>query len=526
MRKLTVKRIGAVLLALSVLLVCSGCGKGAVDPGDGVPVSDSGRDLQRAAAADKLFSLNCNMEYSFNPLIATNHSNQLVCDLVYENMVEVDNSFEAIPNVLTGWLPNEDATYWTFDIASGHTFHDGTPVTGKDIRDSLDRAINSDRFIGRFASYQGSGYDAEHFYVTLGIGNTQFVKLLNIPIIQYGSMEEKYPQGSGPYTYNEDFTELHAYEGYEGYETLPLDTIYLKQYSDAESILTAFEDGVIDVVTNDPSSYTNLGYASTNEIHTFATTNLHFVAFNQESDMGRYNSFRQAMNYAFDRAYFARELMPGNAVAANVPMNPSCAAYPTEYAATLDYDLNTCKVVLENAGLKDYDEDGWLEFTAGSTQDVEIVFIVCSDSSAKTGVVRRFAQDMETIGLKVNVQELTWADYLAALEEGTFDMYYGEVKLRADFDITELLEEDSSLNYSRAADPNFEMYVNSYLGCAEVQRKGAYEDLCRYLAESGSLISIGFEKQQIIVHRGVVKGIDANIGNPLYNFKNWEIDLG
>ena len=157
---------------------------------------------------------------------------------------------------------------------------------------------------------------------------------------------------------------------------------------------------------------------------------------------------------------------------------------------------------------------------------MEIVFIVCSDSSAKTGVVRRFAQDMEKVGLKVDVQELTWADYLAALEEGTFDMYYGEVKLRADFDLTELLEEDSSLNYSRAADPNFEMYVNKYLGCAEVQRKGAYEELCRYLAESGSLISIGFEKQQIIVHRGVVKGIDANVGNPLYNFKNWEIDLG
>ena len=42
---------------------------------------------------------------------------------------------------------------------------------------------------------------------------------------------------------------------------------------------------------------------------------------------------------------------------------------------------------------------------------------------------------------------------------------------------------------------------------------------------SGALITIGFEKQQIISHRGVIKGIDANIGNPLYGFKDWEIIL-
>ena len=40
---------------------------------------------------------------------------------------------------------------------------------------------------------------------------------------------------------------------------------------------------------------------------------------------------------------------------------------------------------------------------------------------------------------------------------------------------------------------------------------------------TGALISIGFESQQLIVHRGVIKGLDANIGNPLYGFENWEI---
>lgn len=518
-------RIVAALLALVMSLSLAACGSSSDDDDGLVPESTKGKDVTRTASADNIFSLNCNMEYSFNPLIATSRSNQLVCNLVYENMVEVDDNFEAIPNVLTNWVTNEDATYWTFDIAQGHTFHDGTPLTGKDIRYSLDRAINSDRFLGRFSSYQGSGYDNEHFYITLGIGDTQFVKLLNIPIIKYGSMDEKYPLGSGPYTYNEDHTQLNAYEGREGYESLPLQTVYLKQYSTAEDIISAFEDGIIDVVTNDPSSYTNLGYASTNEIHTFATTNMHYVAFNQESTLGRYNSFRLAMNYAFNRTEFANDLMHGNAVAATVPMYPTCADYPTEYANSLKYNLELCKIVLENAGIQDYDDDGMLEYMSGSAQDIEINFIVCSDSSAKTGVVRHFAEDMESVGLKVNVRELTWEQYITALEEGDFDMYYGEVKLRNNFDITELVDVDSKLNYTRSTDPMLLTYVNSYLGASDAARAAQYEILCKYLVESGALITIGFEKQQIILHRRVVKGVNANIGNPLYDFENWEIIL-
>ena len=126
------KRLCALLLCMAMLFGCTGCGSttsSGNNPND--LVSTAGKDVTRAAAADNVFSLNCNNDYSFNPLIATNHSNQLVCDLVYENMVELDNNFEVIPNLLTSWICNEEATYWTFEIAEGHYFSDGTPVTGR-----------------------------------------------------------------------------------------------------------------------------------------------------------------------------------------------------------------------------------------------------------------------------------------------------------------------------------------------------------------------------------------------------------
>jgi len=529
------KRILAATMALCMLLCCAACsGSADDDPYSEIPESTGGKDIVRADAADNVFSLNSNSQYSLNPLIATNHSNQLVCSLVYENMVELDNDFNVIWNVIISATPNETATYWEFKIDTNHTFHDGTPVTGKDLRYSLERAVVSDRYRGRFASFQGASYTNDTLIVSLGIGDAQFAKLLNIPIIKYGTYGDDRPIGSGPYMYNEEGTELLAFEGYHGYDTLPVDKVYLKEYPTAEGVISAFEDSLIDVVINDPSSYTNLGYASTNEVHTFATTNMHYVAFNEEGVLGRANYFRVAMQYAFDRAYLV-ELLNGNAVAATLPMYPTCKEYPSALAASLNYNLETCKKILENTGIKDYDNDGMLEYMSGSPQEIELKFIVCSDSSAKAGIARRFAEDMESIGLNIQVHELTWDNYILALQEGDFDMYYGEIKLRNNFDLTELLqvrdkEDDdnpasTNLNFTRSRDTAYEMYINQYLAASDLGRADAYFALCEYISSQGSLITIGFEKQQIISHRGVVRGIDANIGNPLYGFENWIIEL-
>lgn len=526
MKKL--RRVMALLMILCMLPALTACGKDEEENDTNKLESTPGKDVTRSAGADELFSLNCNTNYSFNPLIATNRSNQLVTALVYENMLELDNNFEVIPNVIDAGTCNEDGTSWTFKIQEGHTFHDGSPVTGADLRYSLDRAIHSDRYRGRFASYQGAGYDGDEFYVTLGIGDTQFNKLLNIPIIKSGQMNEKRPMGSGPYTYNEDYTALVAYEGYSGYKDLPVDTVYLKEYTSAESVISAFDDGIVDVVTNDPSSYTNLGYARTSEIRSYPTTNLHFVQFNNESPICRTAAIRYGLSFAFDREYFAQELMHGNGVGTPVPMYPSCAAYPAAYAKTLDYNLELCRNILENAGLKDYDGDGKMEFLSGG-EDAKLVLIVCSDSSAKTGVCHQFADDMAGIGLTIDVRELTWDEYMEYLinEKGDkeYDMFYGEVKLRNNFDLTELLDPESELNYSRSTDKGFLNYMNTYLASPESQRSSNYQALCEYVLGNGMLISIGFEHQEIIVHRGVIRGLDANIGNPLYNFPNWEIML-
>ena len=540
-----IKRIALLLLTAAMLLSLCGCAGTKINWNE-VPDSTGGRDVERSVGLDKVFSLNSNPRYSFNPMVATNRANQLICDLVYENMVELDNNFEVIPNVILDWKCNDDATLWTFTIDTERKFSNGDPVTPSDLCYSMGMCINADRFKGRFSSYQGASPAGEdQFQVALGIGDSQLIKLMNLPIIKRGTYDTKdgvRPIGSGPYCYNEDNTELHANPYYPNYRDLPVDTIYIKEYTNAADTIAAYEDSYLDVVVNDPSSYSSLGYASTNEIHTFATTNMHFVAINQESMLGRYSYFRVAMQYAFDRAHL-EELLDGNAVASPIPMYPTCRDYPAQLAAVLEFNLATCKRILEGAGVQDYDDDGMLEFMSGSPQEINLNMVICADSAAKSGVAYKFKEDMASIGLQVTVHELTWENYKKALESGmvqvgnkelTMDMYYGEVQLRANFDLTELLQTRdekknivTNINYSRSNDASIEDIINRYLQANDASRASAYYQLAEYITRSvGSLITIGFERQQIITHRGVCKGIDANAGNPLYNFANWTIDLG
>ena len=539
------KRMTALLMALLMLLSLSACGSRDSNPEDEIQESTGGKDVQRAPALDQVFSLNSNSRYSKNPFVATNHANQLLCSLVYENMVELDNDFEVIRDtgIISEWKCDDSGKNWELTIEPGHFFSDGSEVMPRDVSYSMGWAINSDRYFGRFSSYQGASPGEGVVYVTLGIGDRQFIKLLNLPVIKAGTYGDlgpagNTPIGSGPYCYNEEGDALIANEYYPGYEDLPVDTIYLLEHNNADAIISAFEDGYIDVVINDPSSYTNLGYASSNEFHTYATTNMHYVAFNEESMLGRYSYFRLAMQHAFDRAYLV-ELLHGNAVSAALPMYPTCSVYPDALEDRLNYDLEACKNILIAAGVEDYDEDGQLEFMSGSPQEIDLNFVVCADSSAKCGIARRFQEDMASIGLKVTVHELTWAGYMSALEEGgfkagkqqvTMDMYYGEIRLRNNFDLTELLQprnEDNELtnqNYSRSKDNTIVERIERYLAAPDATRSDEYYQLCDYVMNNnGSFVVIGFEKQQIITRRGVCKGINPNYGNPLFGFADWEI---
>ena len=161
--------------------------------------------------------------------------------------------------------------------------------------------------------------------------------------------------------------------------------------------------------------------------------------------------------------------------------------------------------------------------TASQLKEIGIDLIVCSESAGKGDIAKQFASDLASIGVTVNVRELSWTDYQNALMNGDFDMYYAEVKLGADFDLTSLLTKDSALNYGKIDDENYATYINDFLAATDLERPQACCNMLYYIATTTPIIPILFERQEVITHRNVITSMDPTSSNVFFVIENWTI---
>lgn len=518
------KKMLALLLAALTAVSAAACGTADDDADKYIQGNNPGKELGQTVAADDVFTLNCNKKYSMNPLTATNTNNQLVCSFVYENMVTVDNTFRISPKVVSEWTTTDGGSRWELKVEDGRKFHDGQLLTATDVAYSIQCAMRSDRFKQRLSIVAGcSAADSETVVVNLTKKNMQFPMLLTIPVIQYGTNNETYPGGSGPYAYDSDHNSMTAAETYKNHAALPVKTIYLKEYIGTEETISAFADSLIDLLINDPSANTNIGYGNANEIRAYNTTNMHYIAFNSYSSKMSNEYIRFAMNYAFDRDYVVSQL-GGYALDATLPINPASSLYNESYANQFVYNLNKVQEILANAGLKDHDGDGFMDIKDGDEiKQIDIDFLVCSGSTVKVNTAKKFAEDMASLGLKVTVNKQDWNSYCERIEAGNYDMYYAEVRMTADFDPSRLVSTGASLNYGQFSDAGLEEAIGTYLAADDDGRKTACDNMCAYMVNKAFIIPLCFEKHQLISHRGVIEGIKVSENDPAGNVGEWTV---
>ena len=549
------RKIFALLLAAAMLLSLAACGEAAAGPeATPEPATDdgaatvSGQTLTFGDAADSVFSLSLDYEESLNPVKTQSTLNQLVDCLVYDRLFEVDENFNVTSRVLSDWYysKNEDsAGVWVLRVKDGIQMHDGSTLTAQDVAYSVSCIFTSEKHknlqmqIGRVYS---SAFNGEVYLAVEGADNAQLPQRMSIPIIKAGSVGDEIPAGSGPYMYNEDRTALVKFDGYENSESLPLDEVQLRAYRGMEELITEFESGLVDLVVNDPTGIYNMGYGGKNEKRVITTTNLHFIGFNSKSRFFQYDAYRCAMNWIVNRDKIVSDTLDGNAVATVLPIHPNSSLYDTDIASQFSYDPARCLTELERGGCRDLDADGMLEFAlSGMKVDIELNFAVCADNAAKVQEARQIAEDMEAIGLSVNLRELTWKDYLAALRTGyidadqeepeiPMDMYLAEVALTGDWNILTLIsgdwEEDNTLNYGGWENSELERLTEAYLGAKDDDRAQAVRDWLQLLTTTTVILPVCFETRDVISHLGTISGMSPNQYDIFNNITAWTVHIG
>ena len=545
------KRLCVLLAAVMVLGLLSACGRTETDEEDNndIELDDtlSGEALTAGAAADKVFSLAVDLgeRQTLNPIRTRSTLNQLVDNLVYDRLFEVDANFNVTSRILDDWYYSNGM--WVLTVRKDIQMHDGSMLSPADIAYSISRIFNSGSTY--YQAQTGTVYSAvfQGQVILSGDFENQLLPLrLSIPIIKSadGSINENVPVGSGPYMYSEDLTCLEKFDGYENADALPLDTIYLRPYTGPEGLITEYESALVDLVINDSTSIYNMGYGGINERRAYPTTNMHFICFNSESQFFQFDMYRYAMNWIINRERIADTVLDGKLTASALPIHPNSPLFDRAANDELAYDAERFRQELERGGCRDLDGDGMLEYAySGAKMEIDLNFVVCADSAAKVQVAREIAQAMESVGVSVHLRELTWNEYLAALAgpdeddkddeddafDWTWDMYYGEIALTPDWNTLTLFSgdrvKDNTLNYGKWRFPTMEQSVYELLAASEDDRPAAVQNMLSLMAENSVFLPIGFEVREVISHLGVIKGLEPNQYNPLANVAKWTVNL-
>lgn len=522
------KTFTALLSAALLLSALSACGRRAEESEEEEPLPELPTQSYEDTglhAADNVFSLNCDKDYSFNPFSTTNASNILCTQVMYDQLFDVDENFNFTGKLVESFS-SEDGITWRFYIDDTVKFWDGSTLTAADASYSVQRAMQSPQFKSRLKNIAGcSAADSKQFIITLSGADMLFPAVLTIPVIKYGTVGDNAPLGTGAYMPNEDMTELELFAEHKQADQMPTDTIYLKEFKQIESVITAFENSEIDLVTNDPTGFFNVGYGTANETRNFSTTHMHYLGFNV--NVGFFSSplARKAMTYVVDREHIVVDIMNGAAAEATLPMHPACQYYNDKFSEIVSYSAAKSGTEFDEAQVQDYDNDGYREIMVnGIPMESEVKFIVCNDSASKVSAARAIAENMVNLGIKVTLYELPWLEYNYALNQGDFNMYYAETSLTADFNLRELLLYGGRLNYGKVNDQTLTDNVNAYLASLPDARQTAADVMFKYITDTAPIVPICFEKQQVITHRGAVSGLSPTQYNIFRNMENWEID--
>ena len=432
MRKLT-----ALLLAGLLCLSLCACGE---EPE--TPVTESPDvEVTVTPVKEKGFALAYDPGASLHPITGDSQVNQMLTALIYEGLYALDDTFAPQPVLAEMAEMDETALIWTITLKSGILFSDGTPLEADHVVSSLNTARKSGLYASRLSGIVSVRARENQVVITLSSPHGALPSLLDIPIV-LETGEGEAPLGTGRYRYARDGEKLYLLANYNREGSLPYDTISLSPVTAVDERISAFDSGAVSAVITDFLSPYSLNYACDYEVWDYDTTDLLYVGFKTVDSLCADAFVRKAFACAFDRAALVSDIMSGHGDPATLPVSSLHTDWYEPAAEALEYDLEQAAELLSQGGYIRSEEDGlWYR----GRSPLAVTLLVNSDNPTKAAMADRLAEALMELGVTVTVSKQPWKDYVAALEKGNFDLYLGEVRLTADFDVTELLA--GSLNY-------------------------------------------------------------------------------
>ena len=501
------KRLFTALLSAALLLSLAACGgTGSSGSASSGSAAASSASLEETPPAEPLpFTLAWYPEFSLHPTLAANRANLTLAPLLYESLFTVDAAFQAQPVLCQSYTVSEDKLVWTFTLRAGITFSDGTPLTAQEAADALNLARSAgSRYQERLSDVTAvtpSEANPYQFTITLRRANGALPLRLDIPI---ALGREDRPAGTGPYVLAEDERALTARNGWwQSEKSMPVSTILLRAVTKSDELIYAFDAGEISLVDVDLMATNAMGYGGNYQTWDYCTTDFLYLGFNTRSGIFRSADARRAVWLAADRDTIATTIYTNHAISTLLPVHPASELYQLG-ESPLTYDPESLALLMEELRLT----------------DSELVFVVNSENVAKSSAAQLIVYQLNAAGFQVDLRQLSFEDYTAALKQGNFDLYMAETVFTADFDLGPLLSSGGALNYGGWWTEGSDQLFQSPLGAAE-DKAACGAELFDLLHTQAPIVPILFKNGSVLTQWGQLSDLLPVRGNVFYAMEHW-----
>jgi peptide/nickel transport system substrate-binding protein len=277
---------------------------------------------------------------TFDPRVGTDEVSQKVYQLVFDNLLNLDDALNVGPGLATSWEQPDGRTY-VVHLQHGVRFHDGHELTAADVVHTFTSMIDPLFVSARKGAYalleRVDAIDPYTVKFSLKEPSGSFPIQLVLPIIPAGAGAElrTKPIGTGPYTFTsyavDDRLDLAPFKDYHG--GAPRNAgVVLKIVPDEIMRGLELKKGTVDLVINDlsPDSVEQFREDGTMQIATAPGTDYAYVGLNLRDPVLADRRVRQAIGFLIDRDAIVKHLRRGLALPALSPVPPTSWAFAAD----------------------------------------------------------------------------------------------------------------------------------------------------------------------------------------------------
>ncbi len=360
---------------------------------------------------------------NLDPRIGQDAQSERIDSLIFDYLLTRGEDLNVAPGLAQRWETPDLLTY-IFYLRAGVQFHDGRPLTSRDVKWTFDSLLQ-----GKIRSTRGAAYRfverveaPENYKVIFHMKEPDAALLWNLTdgavgIVPAGSGDEmsSHPIGSGPFKFVSAETDkevvIERNDGYWG-EKVKLDRVRFAVVPDATTEALELRKGSGDIASNSLNPDTVLTLARERElaVEVAPGTEVQYLGFNLRDPILKDVRVRQAIAYALDRQPMIDSLWRGEAQPARSILPPQSWAYNGK-VATYDHDPVKARALLDSAGY-------------AAVNGVRFHITMKTSTTESTRLMAAvMQQQLREVGIALDIRSFEPATFFADVTHGAFQLY-------------------------------------------------------------------------------------------------------